>query len=130
MFFCPPRDYEVIVLGDCSNGLSIAPTGKSDSRQYFTVTHCFHPLYKKRFKIFDHRQNWGEDRVFFIDAKGVRKSVPACWTSVLAADPFIFQSKGRSKFRVADLLELLSLMGSMPSKNKSTAQSRSVKKNR
>ena len=56
------------------------------------------------------RHNWGENRVYFHDDEGRLVSLPASWTSVLAPDPFVVISAGRSVFRVQDLLELARLL--------------------
>jgi len=53
---------------------------------------------------------WGEDRVFYVDETGQIRALPARWTSAAADDPFVVVSAGRSHFRVADLLELVSLV--------------------
>ena len=58
-----------------------------------------------------YRHNWGEDRVYFHDDDGRLVSVPAQWTNVLASDPFVALSRGRSAFRVQDLFELVGLIG-------------------
>jgi len=56
------------------------------------------------------RHNWGEERVYFHDAAGRLKSVPARWTSLIEADPFVVMSAGRSMFRASDLLALADLL--------------------
>jgi hypothetical protein len=53
-----------------------------------------------------YRRNWGEHRVYFHDDTGRLVSLPAQWTSVFPADPYVTISAGRSPFRVPDLLEL------------------------
>jgi len=57
-----------------------------------------------------YRHNWGEHRVYFHDGTGRLVSLPAQWTSVFPADPFVAISAGRSLFRVHDLLELSHLI--------------------
>jgi hypothetical protein len=57
-----------------------------------------------------YRQNWGEEIVWFHDANGQLNSLPAVWTSVIAEDPFVAVSGGRSLFRVAELLDLARLI--------------------
>jgi hypothetical protein len=52
------------------------------------------------------RRNWGEDRVYFHDEHGKLRSLPAAWTDVVDADPFVVLAAGRSPFRIAELLEL------------------------
>jgi hypothetical protein len=56
-------------------------------------------------------QNWGEDRVWFHDAAGRLRSLPANWTSAAAEDPFNVVAAGRAAFRVEELLELAQLIG-------------------
>jgi len=57
-----------------------------------------------------YRRNWGEHRVYFHDDTGRLVSLPAAWTSVFPADPYVAVSAGRSPFRVQDLLELSQLI--------------------
>lgn len=78
----------------------------------FRVTHPFHPLTGREFELLTYRHNWGEDRVYFHEA-GELRSLPAAWTSVDPADPFVAVAAGRSPFRVADLLELAGLVAGL-----------------
>ena len=57
-----------------------------------------------------YRQPWGEDRVYFYDREGCSMSLPASWTDLLAPDPFVVISSGRSCFRLIDLVELRRLL--------------------
>lgn len=57
-----------------------------------------------------YRRNWGEHRVYFHDDTGRLVSLPAPWTSVSPADPYVAVSAGRSPFRAHDLLELAQLI--------------------
>ncbi len=57
----------------------------------------------------DYRHNWGEDRVYFLDANGLLVSLPASWTSAVPDDPFVAMAAGRSHFRYQDLIELVKL---------------------
>jgi len=59
------------------------------------------------------RQNWGEERVYYFDEQRQLVSIPARWTSALAADPAVAVSAGRSRFRLEDLLELCRLIGDL-----------------
>jgi Family of unknown function (DUF5372) len=52
------------------------------------VTHPFHPLFRCEFELLECRKNWGEDRVYFHDAKGQLCSVLASCTDVGGVDPF------------------------------------------
>jgi hypothetical protein len=54
---------------------------------------------------------WRCDRVFFFGDAGELASLPAEWTDVVPADPFVVVSAGRSPFRVADLVVLVELVG-------------------
>jgi len=88
--------------------LSNAPDADREERR-FRVTHPFHPLFGREFELVHYRQCWGEDRVFYLDEGEELRSLPARWTSAVAADPLVVVSAGRSMFRVADLLELSKL---------------------
>ena len=70
------------------------------------MTHPFHPWVGREFVLVGIRQAWGEDRVFFFDDDGAQRSLPTGWTDVVAPDPFVARSGGRSALRVADLLAL------------------------
>ena len=62
------------------------------------MTHRFHPLSGRVFEFVEHRHNWGEDRVHLHDEDGVLFSLPAVWTDVAAADPFVVIADGRCPF--------------------------------
>ena len=79
----------------------------------FKVTHPFHPLYGCTFELVIYRNNWGEDRVYFHNSKGRLISVPAQWTNIVAQDPYVVISAGRSYFRVEDLVKLVRLLGGL-----------------
>ena len=44
--------------------------------------------------------------MWFADAEGRLHSLPTAWTDVVAVDPFVAVAAGRSRLRVAELLEL------------------------
>jgi len=77
---------------------------------YFEVTHPHHPLRRQKFRVVTYRHNWGEDRVYFHNAEGCLSSIPACWTTVVAPDPFVAVADGRCFFRYQDLIQLADLM--------------------
>ena len=79
------------------------------------VTHRFHPLSGQDFEFVAHRQNWGEDRVHLHDENGVLFSLPAGWTDVVPADPFVVIADGRCPFTVDGLLALADLIGRLRS---------------
>jgi hypothetical protein len=74
------------------------------------VTHPFHPLAGGEFEFVKRRRNWQADRVYFLDGGGEMVVLPAEWTDVVAADPFVVLAAGRSAFDVAGLLELSELV--------------------
>ena len=76
----------------------------------FEVIHPYHPLRGQLFKLVTYRHNWGEDRVYFHDSSGLLRSIPAGWTTVLPADPFVLLAAGRCLFRYEDLLRLADLV--------------------
>jgi hypothetical protein len=59
-----------------------------------------------------------EWRIFFLNAKGRKSSVPLDWTNMGAKDPFIAVSAGRALFRVKDLLRLAHLIDEINSSNR------------
>ncbi|MCX6056576.1 MAG: DUF5372 family protein [Chloroflexi bacterium] len=77
-----------------------------DEAQTFQVTHCFHPLFEKRFAIVTCHHNWGEARVFYHAEAGELCSLPLAWTSLVPSDLFVQIRAGRAAFRISDLLEL------------------------
>lgn len=79
------------------------------------VTHRFHPLFGQDFEFVAHRQNWGEDRVCLHDENGVLFSLPAGWTDVVPADPFVVVAAGRCPFTGGGLLALADLIGRLRS---------------
>lgn len=72
----------------------------------FRVTHPFHPLTGRTFELLSVRQTWGEYRVFYHDDTGALAALPAQWTDVAEADPFVTIARGRSYCRPSDLLHL------------------------
>ena len=79
----------------------------------FQVTHPYHPLHLQEFELVLHAKNWHEDRVWFHDANGRLRALPASWTSVVGEDPFNVVAAGRALFRVEELLELGRLIATL-----------------
>ncbi len=77
------------------------------------VTHRFHPLSGRSFEFVKRCKTWQSDRVLFFDDTGELASLPAEWTDVVPADPFVVVSAGRSPFRTADLLVLAELVAQL-----------------
>ena len=57
-----------------------------------------------------YKSAWGEDRVYFYNEKQQLTALPATWTDVVAADPFVAVAAGRAPFRANDLLALVQLV--------------------
>jgi hypothetical protein len=72
--------------------------------------HPFYPLAGREFEFVAFRQNWGEDRVHLHDENGQLFSLPAGWTDVVAADPFVVIAAGRCPFTTAGLLAVADLV--------------------
>jgi hypothetical protein len=75
------------------------------------ITHPFHPRFGQELDFVERRHQWGEERVLYRNCYGHLASLPAGWTSVVAEDPFVVVAAGRSRFRVADLVDLVELIG-------------------
>ena len=74
------------------------------------MTHPFHPLSGREFEFVEHRQNWGEDRVYLRDGNGELFSLLTCWTDAAPADPFVVVAGGRCPFTTGDLLAVADLI--------------------
>src|SRR5918995_4360089 len=82
----------------------------SDTPQTFRVTHPFHPLQGRAFRLIDCRQTWGEHRVYFYDDAGQLARLPEQWTDVGPDDPTVVVGAGRAHFRYDDLCRLADLL--------------------
>jgi len=78
--------------------------------QRFRVVHPFHPLHGQEFEKLRGRDGVPEDRVYFEDRDGREASIPKHFTDLGPLDPVVIMGQGRCRFRVADLLELCSLV--------------------
>ena len=58
----------------------------------------------------------GEDRVYFYNEEQQLTALPASWTDLVAADPFVSIAAGRAPFRADDLLELVQLIHHLSAK--------------
>ncbi len=74
------------------------------------MTHWFHPLFGRDFELVVLRQNWGEDRVHLHDENGKLFSLPAGWTDVAPADPFVVVAEGRCPFTIDGLQAVAELI--------------------
>jgi hypothetical protein len=57
-----------------------------------------------------YHHTWGEDRVYFHLGDDYLHALPASWTDVGPADPFVTIAAGRALFRYEDLLALVRLL--------------------
>ena len=96
---------------------SSTTTPSSDiAAQTFRVIHPFHPWRDKPFELIAYKSAWGEDRVYFYNEDQQLIALPASWTDVVPADPFVSTAEGRALFRANDLLELAGLVRRLSSK--------------
>ena len=70
------------------------------------VVHPFHPWFGRDLEFVKRRRNWRADRVYVLGDAGELVSLPAEWTDLAPADPFVVVAAGRAPFRTADLLKL------------------------
>lgn len=83
----------------------------------FRVTHSFHPWHGRQFELVAYKSAWGEDRVYFYNEQQQLIALPASWTDVIPADPFVLVAGGRALFRADDLLELARLLRCLSGKD-------------
>jgi hypothetical protein len=76
----------------------------------FRVTHPFHPFHGEEFEIIYFRRGWAEERVWFHRQDGSLGSIPLAWCDLQPPDPYLVVGKGRSPFRIEDLLQLFNLL--------------------
>ena len=76
------------------------------AKQFFTVTHPFHPWRGRRFELINCERRWGQWRVFYVNEEGSLAYLPASWTDAAPKDPFVEQARGRAVARLEDLLKL------------------------
>ena len=76
----------------------------------FLVTHPFHPLHGQQFELIGVRRGSDNLLLFFLDADGNQKSIPASYTNVQGSDPLTTFAAGRAFFRAIDLVEMARLI--------------------
>lgn len=74
------------------------------------MIHPYHPLCGQTFELATQNKEFGEDRVFYRNADGRLRYLPAGWTSLAAPDPFVIAAEGRAYFRLEDLIRLAEQM--------------------
>ena len=88
------------------------------SAQLVRVTHPFHPLSGQRLQYIGTRYTrYGKKLLLRVDDTTIC-SVPPQWTDIIAPDPEVVMSQQRALFRVADLLELASLLAVLPAEKR------------
>lgn len=70
----------------------------------------------KEFSLAEHRKSWGRQYVDYFDDNGEVETIPLVWTDLGDVDPFNDASKGRSPFRVAELIRLVELINDLNKK--------------
>ncbi|MDA2927549.1 Y4bD/Y4pK family protein, partial [Acidobacteria bacterium AH-259-G07] len=80
--------------------------GGPDGEQKIRIVHPFHPLRGQSFPFVVTKQLWGEQRVTVQFPDGSFHSLPTSWTDLAPPDPYWRVGRGRSRFRVEDLLQL------------------------
>jgi hypothetical protein len=96
--------------GTCGKRRLSTADGCDERRQRFCVVHPFHPLCGQEFEQLGSREGLPEDRLYFEDRDGRAGSIPKHFTDHGPVDPVVVMGRGRSLFRVADLLELSALI--------------------
>ena len=74
------------------------------------VTHPFHPLSGQAFVCVGERCNWYGVRVMLSVDDDTVWAVPQQWTDLVAPDPEVVMGDARALMRVADLVELATLV--------------------
>ena len=83
----------------------------ADTTTCVRITHPFHPLHGREYRLVEYRRDWGREQAVFRDASGELFAVPVDWTDLTeAADPFVTLSEGRAFARPVDLLALRELI--------------------
>lgn len=100
--------------GGTSGKRRVSTADRCEERlQRFRVVHPFHPLCGQEFEQLGAREGLPEDRLYFEDRNGCAASIPKHFTDRSPIDPVMVMGQGQSLFRVADLLELSSLIASI-----------------
>ncbi|MBI5787678.1 MAG: hypothetical protein HZA78_02330 [Candidatus Schekmanbacteria bacterium] len=82
----------------------------NETRQFFQVTHPFHPLCGQRLELTSQCYRSGRKFLYYYDPDHWLKGIPAAWTDFGEPDSFLLVSKGRALFRPQDLLELSQIL--------------------
>ena len=78
--------------------------------RFVRITHPFHPHFGREFELVDHRESWGDDRLYINGDDGGLKRIPTLWTDRAPPDAFVMAAQGRAHFRLDDLRGLAELL--------------------
>ena len=70
------------------------------------ITHPFLPVSGREIDVVAQTTHWGEDRVFYLNDDGRRRSIAAAFTDLVQEDEFRRVGAERAAFRTSDLLSL------------------------
>jgi hypothetical protein len=83
----------------------------TDATRRIRITHPFHPLSGREYRLVEYRRDWGREQAVFRDANDELFAVPVDWTDLTeGADAFVTLSEGRAFSRPSDLLALSALI--------------------
>jgi len=83
----------------------------TDATRRVRITHPFHPLSGREYRLVEYRRDWGREQAVFCDENDEPIAVPVDWTDLTeGADPFVTLSEGRAFARPGDLLTLSALI--------------------
>jgi Family of unknown function (DUF5372) len=99
----------------CTSQGNAASTNADE--QLVRVTHPFHPLFPRQLPCVGKRYNRHGERLLLQTGDATVWSVPPQWTDLVNPDPEVIMSNGRSLLRVADLMELATLVERLSSKS-------------
>jgi hypothetical protein len=86
----------------------------TDATRRVRITHPFHPLHGREYRLVEYRRDWGREQAVFRDENEELFAVPVDWTDLTeGADPFVTLSQGRAFARPLDLLALRELIEEM-----------------
>jgi UV DNA damage repair endonuclease len=88
------------------------------------VTHPFHPLFARQLRCVGRRYNRHGERLLLQADDAAVWSVPPQWTDLASPDPEVVMSNGRALLRVADLMELIDLVGRLSGKSATRSRGR------
>jgi len=86
------------------------------------VTHPFHPLHGREFRLVEVASMLGVGLVHFTGDDGARQTIPQAFTGLTEVEPFVKVAAGRSAFRISDLLALAALLADLDGGGRATKE--------